>query len=179
MTATVNIVQIFFNEASKFWQPWCSDPAKYAVGIDYDVGYKNGRSGFVQSLSANRGDWGCLLQSIDAHEYRGKRVRFGAFIQSEEVVGWCGLNMCLKGAMSNTVAYTDMWKNAITGTQDWTECALVLDVPTTAYYATICATLQGEGRVMFSRFVLEEVGSDIPTTDRDSEACNLDFAMDY
>ena len=75
----------FSDEPAKFWHPWCSNQAKYLAGVDKQLSYKGSQSGFVQSLAAHSQDWGCLLQSVDAYEHKGKRISFSAHVKTSEV----------------------------------------------------------------------------------------------
>lgn len=157
---------IFLSENSRFWQPWCSDPAKYAVGVDSDVGYKNSRSGFVQSINANPKDWGCLLQSIDAYEYRGKRVSFSAKAKTLEVDGEAGIFLIVASADKSILLQDAMTDRFLAGSVDWTDCTAVLDVPDSARYIKFGAILVGTGRIWIDDLVIREVDFAVQTTDR-------------
>ena len=85
--------------------------------------------------------------------------------------------MRVGGVRETTLGYTNMDCSRLSGTKDWSEYSVVLDVPINAYTITISATLHGNGSAWFSKFAIESVGSDIPTTDQSSEALNLDFSV--
>jgi hypothetical protein len=120
---------------------------------------------------------GKIEQTFSAIKYRGKRLRFSAFIRTQEIGDWCGLAMQIGGVRGTTLGYTNMACSRLSGTKDWSEYSVVLDVPINAYTSTISATLHGNGSAWFSKFAVESVGTDIPTTDRASEALNLDFSV--
>jgi len=118
---------------------------------------------------------GSLSQSISAAAYRGKRVRFAGSIKPDQVSDWCGLGMSIEGKKDETLAYTNMYRNPISGSSDWIRSGVVLDVPPEAQSISVWANLNGKGCVWFCRFSLEEAIDHLPT-DSDSMCENLDFS---
>jgi len=67
------------------WMVAGSQPAKYAAGVDTTVLYQGHRSAYLKSKEQMTGGFGTLMQSFDAKNYLGKRVRFSAAVKTEDV----------------------------------------------------------------------------------------------
>jgi hypothetical protein len=96
---------------------------------------------------------------------RGKRVRLSAWIKTHDVANWCGLEMCIYGFGQRVLAQADMGERPISGTTDWKQYSLVLDVPTEAQSVIFMGQLRGAGEIWTDDFQIETVGADVPTDD--------------
>lgn len=62
-----------------------SQPSKYEAGVDTTLLYLGHRSAYLKAKEAT-GGFGTLMQSFDAKNYLGKRVRFSATVKTDDVV---------------------------------------------------------------------------------------------
>ena len=78
--------------------------------------------------------FGALSQFIRADDYRGKRVRFSAYVKTHDVSAassGAGLWMRVDGN-GGILAFDNMQNRPIMGTTDWKLVSVVLDVPNDA-----------------------------------------------
>jgi hypothetical protein len=164
----VRIMQTTIKRQPRHWRSWSSQEGKYQTGVDNEISTVKGHFGFVQSLDAKPDDWGGLVQTFGAYEYRGKKIRFSAQLRTKDVDGEAALFMLVLSADRKIVLQDAMKDRFVTGTNDWTERDIVLDVPQYARYINIGVVLRGTGRVWMNRLVVEEVGQEVATTDAES-----------
>ena len=140
-------------------------PDALGVFTDYDIA-RSGRSASILSVDATHEDWGTLMQSIFADDYRGKRVRFSAWVKSFRVGTWAGLWVRVDTETLEGVAYDDMEGRAIEGTSEWTRYEVVVDVDEYAYAINIGVLLYGTGQVWIDDGSFEIVDDSVPVTDQ-------------
>jgi hypothetical protein len=99
------------------------------------------------------------MQSINASNYIGKRVRLRAWVKSQEANGWAGMWMRVDRGQT-MVVFDNMEKRAIMGTQPWRAYDVVLDIPEGSTGIFFGVLLSGTGEVWMNHVVLEEVGKD-------------------
>jgi hypothetical protein len=164
----------------------------------YDVEIKRGgaRSASFLATEVTSDDQVRMVQRFLADRYRGKRVRFSGYVKTNQVNEWAGLWMRVDTFEKQGWAFDDMEDRLVTGTTDWTRCAVVLDVPEDAATIYMGAHLYGRGQVWVDDCEFEVVGDDVESTDgtrlrggRDrsysipnfleDEPVNLDFEEDY
>lgn len=135
--------------------------------ITTDTGLHVGGRGFtVATISASEkvSGLGILQQSIKANEYRGKRIQLTGFLKARATDADANLFMRIDGA-SEVLASDYMEARPIRGTSDWTQYALVLDVPRNAVGITFGFSLVGSGQVWLDDLAIEVVdANDVPTT---------------
>lgn len=151
----------------------------YETGIDATVKYNAHPAAYLKSKdSVVVGDegFGTLMQSVQADQYRGTRVRFRAFAKTETVSQWAGLWMRIdKG--TEMVGFDNMESRPLKGTADWQSFDVVLDVPKDATNISFGVLLAGPGSVWISDASFETVGNDVAVTEkpRPKAPVNLDF----
>ena len=166
------------DHAPSGWLLAGSKPANYRTGIDTQMLRDGLPSAYLVSTLQDTGGFGTLMQSIQATEYAGKRIRLRAWVRSENVTDWAGLWMRVdKGSAS--VGFDNMQQRAIHGSQPWMTYDVVLDVPADATGISFGTLLSGPGQVWLSAVKLEVVGQDVATTggheSLPTTPVNLDF----
>lgn len=146
------------------WNKAGSHPTDYEMGLDTASPHKGRASAYVRAKVASPG-FGTLMQTADAREYLGKRVRLAAYVKSEKVASWAGVWLRIDGSQGSTpLAFDNMQSRPIKGTTPWTRCEIVLDVPRDARSLNFGILLAGDGTVWFDSLSFEVVGTDVPVT---------------
>jgi hypothetical protein len=148
------------------------NPGVYENGIsrpDPDTSHNGLPSVYVRSRIATPDDEGAFGQTVPGDSYRGKRVRFHAFVKVENVSSWAGLWMRIiqDAASFSASSVDDMKDRPLQGTKDWQQYDVVLDaMPNTALIA-YGIRLHGSGTVWLGGDTkLEIVSQQVPTTGR-------------
>lgn len=182
--AIIVIVFLFANnntELPKGWFPSGNKPSEFKMEIDYSTHYNGNSSAYIQSKSPAGKEFGTLMQTIKAENYLGKRLRLSGYIKSEDVEGWSGMWMRIDGENYMQMGFDNMRNRPIKGTSDWKKYEIVLDIPPDSKSINYGVLLNGDGKVWFDDFKLEEVDDNVPVTNIVSEKMipdqpvNLDF----
>lgn len=187
MNSTIGAVTLAFllipafaaAEPPKGWFLAGSDPKSYQASTDEAVTREGRRSARLESIADSKG-FGTLMQSFAAADYRGKRLRFAAWVKASGVKGWAGLWMRVDGADNKTLAFDNMVRRSIKGTRDWTRYEVVLDVAEAAEGVYFGILVDGAGKVWLSDVKLEPVDRSVAVTDMyqaqpPKAPVNLDF----
>ena len=99
----------------------------------------------------------------------GLDVRLTGSLKTKEVSQWAGFWFRVDGQKKGEMLAFDNMKDgktdrSITGTSNWKQYDLVLDVPFNAKSIIYGALLNGSGQIWFENVTLEIVNSSIPTT---------------
>jgi hypothetical protein len=144
---------------------------KYQVGVDKGSGKAGKDAMTIKSVDKIDDDkiFGALATVSLPTQYLGKRVRLTGSLKTKEVSNWAGFWFRVDGQKKDVVLAFDNMKDgktdrSITGTNDWKQCDLVLDVPFNAKEIVYGALLLGSGQIWFENVTLEIVNSSIPTT---------------
>ncbi len=163
---------------SSGWSKAGSHPADYDMGLDRNSAFTGSSSGYIKSNKPDPQGFGTYMQMFDATEYRGKRLRVSAYVQSEHVENWAGLWMRVDRD-KKPVAFDNMQDRPIKDTQGWTQHAIVLDVDAKATAVAFGILLGGKGAVWIDDVTFEIVGEEVPVTGVQSKLAgsprNLDF----
>jgi hypothetical protein len=135
-------------------------PQKFAAGVDQDLGVKGAK--YLRNKTGDPNAWAALTQPISAHNYLGQRIRFRAFVKTQDVSGWAGLWMRVDNRAGRSVAFYNSYDKPIKGTADWQERSVVLDVPQDAGMIVFGVINNGKGQVWIDRLGFEQVGQDVP-----------------
>ncbi len=144
------------------WSPVGTGTA-YTNGADRAMAHGGSASGHVAATSAAPQGFGGLSQSFRADQYRGKRVRFSAFVKTQDVTTGAGLWVRVDGN-GGVLAFDNMSNRFIRGTADWTQASIVLDVPADAVGIAIGLIMPGAGDAWIDDATFEVVGSDVAST---------------
>lgn len=144
-------------------------PTEYSVDFNYDIFYKGTRSACIKGESDNiyDEDYMTVMQQFKACDYIGKRIRFSAFIKTQNVAAWCGLWMRINGVTANIVKLDNMQNRPIIGTNDWNYYSVVLDIPESSNVINIGVLLNGKGTIWMDHINFEVVDKSVETTDVD------------
>jgi len=156
------------------WFEAGTDPDEYEVGL---AETDQGKVAYVRSLDPKPDTFGNLMQTFDAGQYRGKRVRLQAKVRAMDVKNWAGMWLRVD-ANNKPVAFDNMQDRPLQGTCGWRECTIVLDVPAGADTINMGLLLAGKGRVEWDDISFEIVPKDVRRTDvshRNERPANLDF----
>ena len=153
-------------------------PTEFECGIDSFAAHNGHPSAYLKSKSPFVQGFGTLMQDFRAEHYTGKRVRFSAFVRTENVQRaglWMRIDMG-----SKTVAFDNMQSRPIKGTTDWQQYDVVLNVPQDATDISFGALLIGSGEMWLNGAQFQVVGPRTLTTNGDvvekpGEPTNLDF----
>jgi len=157
------------------------NPESYESGIDREIFREGEASAYLKSKTTSPKDFGTIYQTFSARKYAGKRVRMSAFVKAEKVAEWAGLWMRVDGATQEemNLAIDNMYNRPITGTEDWKEYEIVLDVPEEGVWIVFGILLDGPGTVWVDDFSFKEVSRWVPVTGKSSilqrEPRNLGF----
>lgn len=150
----------------KGWILSGSHPAEYEMGLDYEVVHQGKVSAYIKAKeNVTHGGFSTLMQMFRADKYVGKRLRFTAFVKSENVRDWAGLWMRVDGKETEPLAMDNMQNRPIKNTNNWQSYSVVLDIKEGALGIAFGVLLSGEGYVWLDSIRFDEVDEKIPTTD--------------
>lgn len=132
----------------------------YEIGIDSKGRLPNKPSAFLTSKAGDPAHYGTLMQNFVPTKFRGKRVRYSAYLKTEDVAHGAGLWIVVIGAKNNNHAW-NMTAKPIRGTTDWKKVEWVFDAPNDARYFSFGIDLTGKGKVWVDDFRFEIVDKKI------------------
>jgi len=133
------------------WNRWGS--LSYACKLDSVEKHSGKYSIRIESRSkeiATEG-FGCPFFAIPA-KYAGKTVTVKAFMKLEDVEIPIGLLLRIDDNKGNIVAFDNMQQREITGTCDWREYSVTVDLPPNAKTIYIGAIHSGKGKLWVDDF---------------------------
>jgi len=145
-------------------------PAEYEMSLDPKGGRTGKACAFIKGRTASPQGFGTLMQTFDAADYRGKRLRLSAYVKAAGILDWAGLWMRIDGAPAPgtqgpaMLGFDNMQGRPIKGTADWTRHEIVLDVPNEAKGIAFGILLSGAGQAWLDELALDPVGPDVPVT---------------
>ena len=114
-----------------------------------------------------------VVAPLPAAAVAGKRVRFSGYIKTENMTrGYAGLWFRANGP-SGIVAFDNMQNRGATGTTDWKEYVIELDVPASTTSVVFGALMPGDGSAWFDTFSIHIDGKPYV----DVAAFDLDFEL--
>lgn len=146
------------------WTGAIGASALYEIGLDRVERHGGRSAAYMTGPPLFTTEVAILAQLLRSDNYRGKRLRLSAWVKGRELVGpIAGLWMRVDGA-TVTIGHDNMRNRVESGTTDWHEVSVVLDVPDDAIGILIGAIRQGGGTLFIDDMKLESVGTDIPST---------------
>lgn len=143
------------------------NPTQYEIGIDSGNKHSGGAAAYMRSIRPAQNAAGVFMQQFRAADYRGRRVRWSAWLRPTGIAGvGAGLWMRIDGP-GLTLGFDNMINGdrAILGTSDWRQVSVVLDVPSNAIGIAAGVLLAGTGEILVDDVGVEFVGTDVPVTD--------------
>lgn len=139
---------------------------RFCVESSHEANEPVVRQARIECIDAKTLGFGTLMQSIDAAEYRGKRLRWSAEVRSESVLDRAVLWLRVDGRAREMLAYDNMNERPIRGTLGWARHDIVVDVDVASWGIAFGALLQGPGTIWFRRATFEVVSADVAVTAR-------------
>lgn len=142
----------------------------YMIGVDDSETIEGKKAVTIRSEEQDMdslSESGVFSQYCSAEPFRGKRIRLRGSLKTHEVKGWGGLWMRIDQTDSIRMQYFDnMYDRGVTGTADWKEYDIVLDVPPDAKAIAFGAMLTGSGQMWVGKLSIDTVTTDVATTGR-------------
>ena len=150
-------------------QRWPSDWGGGPVGYDVMLDTETRLSGdssvrLSKNEVATKHKFGTIVQVIDAAKFAGKRLRLSGYVKTKEVNDHAGLWLRVDSSDRGTVAFDNMGRRPITGTNDWYKYEIVLDVPQDGAMINFGALVHGHGTIWVDDLSLEVVSDATETT---------------
>ena len=147
------------------WFKAGSKPGSYETGKDENVKYKGESSLYLKSIEDVKEGFGTLMRNIKPDEYINKRLKLTGYIKSENLDNWAGMWMRVDGPdPKESLEFDNMFSRPVKGTNDWTKCEIVLDVPENSTGIAYGVLVHGNGEVWFCNLSFEAVSNDVPST---------------
>ena len=143
----------------------------YEVSVDSTTGYGDETSIFMQTdQEIEEGGYVFIGDELpNINQYKGSRLQFSAFIKTENVSDRAGIMLRIDGiGRGNELAIDDLHGRAPSGSTEWQQYTIVLDVPEDVavshiYYGMY---LGGSGKAWLDDMQFNIVGDDVPVTDQ-------------
>jgi hypothetical protein len=140
--------------------------ATYVVGTDRATVHSGRVAVAMAGTDSSSTFFTGFAQSVQAAQFRGKRVRFSGWVRGQNLTGApTGLWMRVDGDLQ-----TDAFDNSAThsehGTTDWHQVQVILDVPVDAVGISYGALMVGSGVLVVDDLKLEVIPATGPTTDQ-------------
>jgi hypothetical protein len=130
-----------------WWAVQHAGPTSYAFTLDTMQPRSGERSLKVENIGPE--PFGSIFQTLGAAPYRGKTLRFAAWIRTEGAAGnrfGAGAGLILHSMKGGyPIAYVMMRKDAVQGTTDWARYEVALKVPNEADHIEVGLNLYGPG----------------------------------
>lgn len=142
----------------------------FEIGIDSTEKHSGTKCAYIKSRVKNPKEFANLLQSFVPRDFLGKRVRMTAWIKSKITTGSAHCWARLDGEWSKTDAgirsgsFDNMTDRPISGTTDWTQYSIVIDVPEESTDLWFGCMLSGTGQVWIDDVSFKAVSKDVPLT---------------
>ena len=141
------------------WWHAGTNPTAYEVAIDRDVHHVGKASARIRSLEPAPTGYGTLMQIVKADRYRGKAIRMTAWLKADNVARQAMLWIRVDGRGPDPKTGKPSYRE-ITGTSDWQQIEVVVDVPADAGDIAFGASLTGAGTLWVDEIRFEKIPFD-------------------
>lgn len=138
---------------------------EFANGIDTEMRRTTEPAALLSSTTPKWGMSGASMRGVDITPFRGKRVRYTAWLKCNKLANWGGLVLHVGDMNGRIYAWDDMGGRPITGTTDWKQMETVADVPQEATLLRVGMCMHGSGDLWLDGAKVEAVGNDVPVQD--------------
>jgi hypothetical protein len=171
------------DEIPKGWFKAGNMPGSYKIGLDNAVFSHGLKSVFIESSDKNIEGFTTIMQTCNAKDYLGTRIKMTGYIKSENVIDWAGMWLRVDSrTIDESLSFDNMQDRPIKGNSDWTKCEIVLDVPVESGTLNFGALISGTGKIWFDNISFEivdhftnEISKEISTKSVPEKPANLDF----
>ena len=161
------------------WSKSGSKLKSYEVGFDKNNVKTGKKSAYIESIENEIKGFGTLMQSCDAKNYLGKKIKLSAFIKSENVANWSGMWLRVDSKFAKKyLSFDNMKDRPIKGDTDWIKYEIVLNVPLESSTLNYGVLINGTGKVWFDQLSIEVIGNidaDYKSTSLPDKPTNIDF----
>lgn len=158
---------IAFHPQERSLEPWKVIDQQYAYRAAVDTAIVHGgtASGHVTALGATATVSMFVSQGVRADEFRGKRVRFSAWLRARNAGMSAGMGAVLfmraEGSGVALASYST-GNRPVGGNAEWTKKQIVLDIPAGTVGITFGFGMGGPGEMWMDDATLEVVDADVP-----------------
>jgi hypothetical protein len=127
------------------------------------------REGIASASVYNASMVATLNQTLKPDAFRGKRVRFSAWVKTDSIASadGAGLWMRVDGPeVGETLQFDNMFNRPIPSFTDWKRFEVVLDVPATSSFVIWGLIVNGKGRAWIDDARLDIVDASVASTHR-------------
>ncbi|MFZ4741580.1 MAG: helix-turn-helix domain-containing protein [Bacteroidales bacterium] len=140
------------------WFKAGNKPNSYEIGFDKTVFLTGKKSAYLESKDKKIDGFGTLMQTCDAKDFLGKRVKMTAYVKSENITSWSGMWLRVDSRMEKkSLSFDNMQDRPIKGTVNWTKCEIVLDVPLESGTLNYGFLISGCGKIWIDKVSFEIV----------------------
>lgn len=166
---------LMYAGAPQGWFGGVGSPPEFEAGRDLSVRKSGGASGYVRALYERVDGFGTLVQQIRADAFRGHRIRYSGWIRTARVSGE-GAGLWIRGDGVKIGPFDNMTGRRLTGTKDWQQVSIVVDVPQGTAGLAYGVLLVGPGVMWVDDLKFEVVDETVPVTAPLGERVSLDSA---
>ncbi|WP_340112592.1 T9SS type A sorting domain-containing protein [Maribellus mangrovi] len=153
---TILVLLTIQSVSAQSWYNRGSLPESYDMGGNPMNDHGTTTPGYVISNTSSPPDgFGTYMTIISASQYLGKAIKLSAYVKSEDVTNWAGLWVRVDRE-DGSLTFDNMSPRHISGTTDWTQCEIILDVPVEASEIYFGLLLDGDGKVWVDGLKLEQ-----------------------
>ena len=138
---------LFAFEMPHAWYKAGNKPECYEMGIAKKKGIDGSNAATIKSVESEINGFGTLMQNFSPVNYLGKRIRMKGMLKTKKVSEWSGIWLRIDTMEPADFASFDNMHDgktdrSISGTNDWTEYEIVLDIPKTATNISVISANQ-------------------------------------
>jgi hypothetical protein len=140
--------------------------SKYSIGLTTHGAHGGSNAFILTGFDPKSVGFSGIGQALKANNYRGKRVRFSAWVKQRDITGPdVGLWMRVDGPGA-TLAFDNMSTRTLAGTTDWHQVEIILDIAPEAIGIAFGVIMQGSGSLEVDDMKWEIIPPTGPTTDQ-------------
>lgn len=138
-------------------------PSDYRRSLDNSNPHSGSGCGKIEALKPTPLEFATFTSFVNPKEYLGRKVRYTGWLKSKGITnGWAGMWLRIDGAgWGKILGFDNMSGRPVTGTTDWKQYTIELDVPKEAKSIIFGFLLAGYGTLWGDDFKLEPVGKPV------------------